>query len=147
MFSLTSDYALRVVVLLASLPGKRGTISGISKAVRVNPPYLRKVVNKLRSAEIVEVRRGIRGGISLVSDPRDLTLLDVINATDPVRRIESCPVGFPEHLNLCSLHAELDEAIAHIEKLLGSRTIMEILANRKSADCCGFPGCEELLPL
>jgi Rrf2 family protein len=144
LFSQTADYALRSVAHLASTLQHTASIPELAAAVQVNAPYLRKVINKLRDAKIVVAQRGKGGGIRLCVDPDRLTLLDVINATDPIQRYQRCPLGLPDHLRLCPLHAELDEAIAHVEKVLGSRTIGQLLATRPSATRCGFPQSETL---
>ena len=147
MFSQTTDYALRSVAHLAICRGRETTVPEMAHAVQVNVPYLRKVINKLCDAGIVEAQRGKGGGIILRADPDELTILDVVNATEPIRRIESCPLGLPDHLKLCSLHADLDEAIALVEKVLSSRTIGQLLSTRRSATRCGFPKPEEVYQL
>ncbi len=147
MFSQTTDYALRSVAHLASSPGYESTIPEISAAIQVNAPYLRKVIGKLQDAEIVEAQRGKGGGIRLSADPEELTMLDVLNATDPIQRIEHCPLGLPGHLKLCPIHLELDEAIAHVEKVLGSKTIAELLAIRRSTGRCSFPKSDDVYQL
>lgn len=112
----------------------------MSEATGVNAPYLRKVLNRLRDAGIVETQRGSGGGVTLVVKPDTLTILDVLNAVDPITRIEQCPLGDAEHLKLCPLHSELDEAIGQIESVLGHKTISELLPSKSSKNgLCEFP--------
>lgn len=139
MFTQTTDYALRAIAHLATCANFESTIPEMAEAIQVNAPYLRKVVDKLRDAEIVVAQRGRGGGISLAIAPEQLTMLDVVNATDPIERIGKCPLGLPDHIKLCPLHAELDDALARIEQVLRSRTIGELLAVRRDAARCGFP--------
>ena len=138
---------MRAVAYLANCREGMSTIPNISEAIRVNAPYLRKVINRLRDQGIVVAQRGTGGGICLAVDLNDLTLLDVLNAVDPIQRIERCPLGLPSHIKLCPLHSELDSAITQIEQLLGARSIGEPLATRRSAGRCEFPNLEELLQL
>lgn len=145
LFSQTTDYALRAIAYLATCSQRTCTIPEMAEAIQVNAPYLRKVLDKLREAGIVGTKRGSGGGIHMLSDPDDLTLLQVVNAVDPIVRIKRCPLGFPDHLELCPLHYELDEGISHIEKLLSSRTIGQLLARRRSSARCSFP--KELVQL
>jgi len=147
LFSQTTDYALRAVAHLAQCPDGVSTISAMAEAIQVNSPYLRKVVDKLREAGLVTSQRGKGGGITLAVEPHALTMLDVANAVDPIQRIERCPIGRPDHLQLCPLHAELDAALDLIEERLGCRTIGELLSTPQSATRCGFPKCEEPCPL
>ena len=147
LFSQTSDYALRAVAHLASIHEGMSTIPKMSESIQVNPPYLRKVIDKLREAEIVDSQRGTGGGVFLLIDPNKLTILDVLNAVDPLQRIEKCTLGLPGHLKLCPLHSELDAAISQIEELLGNRTIGELLSLRRSSARCSFPNVEDLYQL
>lgn len=147
MFSQTTDYALRSVAHLANCREGESTVPDMAQAIQVNVPYLRKVINKLCDAGIVEAQRGKGGGITLKSDPDQLTILDVVNATEPIQRIQGCPLGLPDHMELCSLHAELDAAIGLVEQVLGSRTIGQLLATPRSPSRCGFPKAEELYQL
>ena len=139
MFSQTADYALRVVAFLASRTDRRSTFGEMSEGICVNVPYLRKVLDKLREADLVEAQRGSGGGLRLTADPEQLTLLDVVNAIDPLRHIEGCPLGISDHLELCPLHGELEEAICQMEKLLSSRTIGELISHRRMSARCSFP--------
>ena len=123
------------------------TIPEMSEAVQVPAPYLRKVLDKLRESGIIGSQRGTGGGIYLLADVNELTILDVMNAVDPLERIERCPLGLPGHTKLCPLHAELDDAIAKIESALSSRTIGQLLATRRAAGRCGFPKAAELYQL
>ncbi len=140
LFSQTADYALRAVAQLASQPGLTNTIRIIAEETGVNAPYLRKVLNRLRDAGIVETQRGSGGGVTLVVQPDLLTILDVLNAVDPITRIKQCPLGQAEHLELCPLHSELDKAIGQIEIALSQKTIGELLQSKCSQNSqCNFP--------
>lgn len=132
---------------MASRPDGMSTIPEMAQAIQVNAPYLRKVLDKLREHSIVATQRGTGGGTHLAVSPDDLTILDVLNAVDPLQRIEKCPLGLPGHAKLCPLHAEIDEAISKVEETLGSRTIGELLSTRRSSGRCGFPKAEELYQL
>ncbi|QDS98790.1 iron-responsive transcriptional regulator [Adhaeretor mobilis] len=123
------------------------TIPEMSRAIQVNAPYLRKVLDKLREQGIVGTQRGTGGGTHLSVSPDDLTILDVLNAVDSLQRITSCPLGLPGHTKLCPLHSEVDEAIATVEKALGSRTIGELLSARRNPGGCEFPKAADLYQL
>ena len=74
-------------------------------------------------------QRGIGGGITLAKPAGELTMLEVVNAVDPIRRIESCPLDLASHgVRLCPLHKRMDQAIATVEAAFKSTTLAEILA-------------------
>ena len=103
--------------------------------------YLSKVLQSLGRAGLVNSQRGIGGGISLAKDPAELTILEVVNAVDPIVRIERCPLGLAAHgVNLCPLHRRVDQALALVEDAFRSTTLAEVLAEpTSSVPLCDFP--------
>src|SRR5947209_18550484 len=105
MFSQKVEYALRAVVHLAAEAPAARTVEQIARATQVPPAYLAKVIQALVHAGVLRSQRGIGGGISLAKAPAELTILEVVNAIDPIRRIDHCPLGLAAHgVNLCPLH-------------------------------------------
>jgi Rrf2 family protein len=107
----------------------------------VPPAYLSKVLQNLVQAGILRSQRGLGGGISLVRKPRDLTILEVVNAVDPIRRIRTCPLGLASHgVNLCPLHRRVDNALAMVEKAFAESTLQEVIDEpTSSVPLCEFP--------
>src|SRR5690606_18982460 len=109
MISQTVEYALRAAVFLASESDAARTTGEIAQRTRVPPAYLSKVLQSLSRAGIVHSQRGIGGGFTLALDARKLTILEVVNAVDPIQRIRECPLGLESHgVRLCPLHRRLD---------------------------------------
>ena len=75
-----------------------------------------------------------------------MTILDVINAVDPIERIERCPLGIAGHTKLCPLHRRLDDAIAMVETAFASSTVAELVSDPRKRSLCKFP-CLETLQL
>jgi Rrf2 family protein len=141
MFSQKVEYALRAVVHLAYEAPAARTTEQIAAATRVPAAYLAKVLQGLTHAGVVRSQRGIGGGISLVKTPHHLTLLEVVNAVDPIRRIKECPLGLASHgVRLCPLHKRLDAALASVEDAFRRTTLAEVLATpTASVPLCDFP--------
>jgi Rrf2 family protein len=141
MFTQTVEYALRAVVYLAGLPAPPATTQEIAKATKVPQAYLSKVIQNLNRAGIVHSQRGIGGGVSLARSADELTILEVVNAVDPIRRIRECPLGLAAHgVKLCPLHRRLDNALAMVERAFGQTTLAEVLAEpSESVPLCQFP--------
>src|SRR5215472_15068949 len=97
MFSQTAEYALRAVVSLADSCGQPLTTQQISTATQVPLDYLAKVMQALGRSGLVESQRGKQGGFRLTRPADALTILDVLNAVDPVARIRSCPLHLKGH--------------------------------------------------
>ncbi len=140
MISQTAEYALRAVVFLAQSDQVPINRKEISAATQIPNPYLHKVLQELHQAGIVSVQRGPGGGYQLIIDPNDLTVFDVVAAVDPIQRIERCPLGLKGHMNLCPLHRKLDDAAAQVETAFRETTIGSLIARRRSAKSCDFPG-------
>jgi Rrf2 family protein len=139
VLSQTAEYALRAVVCLGSSVEKPLTTQEIAQATRVPAGYLSKVLQNLGRSRLVKSQRGLRGGHVLARPLDELTILDVINAVDPIPRIERCPLGLVAHRRrMCSLHRRLDQGIALIHTLFGGTTIAQILADGNSSQ----PLCE-----
>jgi Rrf2 family protein len=129
MFSQTVEYALRAMVYLAAARESQcATSEVIAEQTRVSPGYLSKVLRDLVLADLIVSHRGPRGGFALAQPAASITILDVVDAVDPIRRIERCPLDNPTHDRLCALHSRLDRALAEVRRTLGQTTLAEILA-------------------
>lgn len=128
MISQTAEYALRAVVALGSHRDGPLTTQQIAARTRVPAGYLSKVLQALGRAGLVGGQRGLGGGFLLTRPLGEVTVLDVINAVDPVHRIDRCPLGRAEHAQrLCALHRRLDLGISLMEQVYGRTTIEELL--------------------
>jgi Rrf2 family protein len=141
MFSQTVEYALRAVVFLAHEAPSARTTEQIATATLVPKAYLSKVLQELVREGIVHSQRGLGGGMTLIKKPEELTILEVVNAVEPIERIQTCPLGLKSHgVNLCPLHRRLDAALAMVEKAFGGSTLAEVLAEpTTSKPLCDFP--------
>lgn len=129
MLSQTVEYALRAVVYLAR-EGRPCTTADAAEATHVPAAYLSKVLQGLVQAGIVRSQRGAGGGMTLVPEPEELTILDVVNAVDPLKRIKTCPLGLAAHgIKLCALHRRMDDALAHVEEAFRQSTLADVLAD------------------
>ena len=141
MFSQTVEYALRAMVHLADRAPAARTTDQIAAATKVPKAYLSKVLQALVRGGLVRSQRGIGGGMTLSKSPGELTILEVVNAVEPIRRIRTCPLGLKSHgVHLCPLHRRLDDALASVEAAFRSTTLAEVLAEpTSSVPLCEFP--------
>jgi Rrf2 family nitric oxide-sensitive transcriptional repressor len=140
MISQTTEYALRAVVWLAANPEKPLTAQQIADATRVPAGYLAKVLQGLSRAGLLHSQRGLGGGFSLARSPDSLTMWEVVQAVDPLKRIHECPLGFAAHGDeLCPLHKQLDQAIAGIEQSFTQCKISSLIdPNQGSSPLCAY---------
>jgi Rrf2 family nitric oxide-sensitive transcriptional repressor len=129
MFSQTVEYALRAVVWLGAHPGDPQTNQQIATGTLVPAGYLAKVMQSLARAGLVSAQRGKGGGFELARDAGRISVLEAVNAVEPIRRIHKCPLGIEAHGSvLCPLHARLDAALASVERAFRDTTIAQVLA-------------------
>ena len=94
---------------------------------------------QLARSGIVRSQRGLHGGYRLVVSPEEVTILQVVQAVDPPRRIHKCPLDLEEHREmLCPLHKRIDDALAAVEEAFEKTTIAELLTNHgRPTGLCG----------
>ncbi len=149
MFSNTVEYALRAIVYLAYEAPEARTTAQIAEATKVPKDYLSKILQGLAKKKILQTQRGVGGGVSLLRPPEELTILDVVNAVEPIERIRTCPLGLPTHgVKLCPLHKRMDAALAMVEHAFGNTTLAEVLAEPgESIPLCDGPPTPQALRL
>jgi Rrf2 family transcriptional regulator, nitric oxide-sensitive transcriptional repressor len=129
MLSQTSEYALRVIVHLGSLRNTPATIRQLAQVTRVPEGYLAKVLLLLSRAGLVRSQRGPHGGSVLARAPEEISILDVVQSVDPIKRIRSCPLGIESHgATLCPLHRRIDQAIAQVEAAFAQSRVADLLS-------------------
>jgi Rrf2 family nitric oxide-sensitive transcriptional repressor len=136
MLSQTAEYALRAIVTLAHSETSGKTAQEIARESQVPLDYLWKVLKSLGRAGLLRAQRGRHGGFSLAVPASRATVLDVVNAVDPLRRIRSCPLRLEAHATkMCPLHRKLDEALATVEAAFASTTIASLCEDSEPVLC------------
>ncbi len=140
MISQTAEYALRAVVWLASASDAPHGTPEIARVSQVPAGYLAKVLQKLARAGLVTSAPGRGGGFRIARPPAEISVLDVVNAVDPIRRIHSCPLGLTSHgTTLCPLHRRLDMAAEAMEIAFAGSSIEDLLREETtSPPLCDF---------
>jgi Rrf2 family protein len=86
-----ADYAVRAVLHLANMKnGDRAATSAVAKEQRIPPSFLAKIISQLSIAGLLHTSRGARGGVMLARDPKDITLLEVVEAIDGPIQLNEC---------------------------------------------------------
>lgn len=86
-----ADYAVRAVLYLARLgENERAATSQVAKQQHIPPSFLAKIISQLSIAGLLHTSRGARGGVTLAREPKDITLLEVIEAIDGPIMLNEC---------------------------------------------------------
>lgn len=94
-----TDYGFRAVVFLAGQPqGAMVEAQVIAREVVIPMRFLLKIMPSLIKAGIVRSQRGAGGGYALARSPREISLLDILEAIEGPIRLNRCLID----VDLCS---------------------------------------------
>ena len=124
-----TDYAVRVMVHLASLPpGVNVRRPDIAKATSVAESFLSKVLQQLVQSGMVSSRRGSGGGFRLAVASNTISVSSVIEAIEGPIRLNTCLEPGPSCARKawCPAHEVWVEAQAALERVLRSALIADL---------------------
>jgi Rrf2 family protein len=129
LLSDTTEYALRTVMWLSRDPASGQTTKQIAQGTGIPGDYQSKVIQLLASKGIVHSKRGIGGGVRIIVSPEDCTVLDIVEAVDPIQKIQTCPLGLnnAHGICLCPFHQGLNEAADQLKAGLAKLRIADLL--------------------
>ncbi|MGB9769599.1 MULTISPECIES: RrF2 family transcriptional regulator [Caldisericum] len=73
-------YAIKSLIYIASKKDRRATVSEIAQNNNVSFPYILRICSMLREHHILESEKGRSGGYIMVRDPKDISVLEIIQA-------------------------------------------------------------------
>ena len=133
--SVRGEYALRALIVLGLSDGRDVVrIQTISEQQNIPKRFLEQILNDLRTAGILESRRGLAGGYKLRLRPEQITLAQVIRLIEgplaPVSCVsekfyERCSCPSEEKCGIRSIMKEVRDAIV---KILEGVTLAELCA-------------------
>ncbi|SHK87071.1 RrF2 family transcriptional regulator [Hespellia stercorisuis] len=133
--TLMTDYAIRTVLYLTQ---KGGIVPAgeIAQSMSIPKAYLMKALNTLRKAGYIDASTGVNGGYWMLVEAEELTLLDIIQATESTTKLNRCM----EQDHFCSRVATKDCPVrsfymtvqSTIEKQLSAMTIANLLEENKA---------------
>ena len=86
-----ADYAVRAVLYLAHLDdSERAATSTVAHEQHIPPSFLAKIISQLSIAGLLHTSHGARGGVTLAREPKDITLLEVVEAIDGPIQLNEC---------------------------------------------------------
>lgn len=132
MFSVTTEYALRVMAALALSPEALVPTNSLATSTKVPSNYLSKVLQQLAGAGLVTGRRGVGGGYRLSRAASNIRLIEIIQTVGNLERITTCPLGLASHgPNLCPLHRTVDRAAQVLIELFDGVTLQNLVDDPK----------------
>ncbi len=138
---ISSRFTIAVHVLIAIETFKdthKITSDFLASSVNVNPVVIRRLIQQLKKAGIIDVKRG-SGGAFIEKPLTSITLLDIYNAVEPVENGELfhfhdnpntlCPVGRNIHK---IMDGRLEDIQKAMEREMQAVTVNDIMKDAQS---------------
>lgn len=135
-----ADYAVRVMIYLASQP--EGTVvpkALLAKEAEAPESFLSKILQSLARAGLIQARRGVVGGFSLLPRGERASMLDVVETIDGPIALNICLVSDVS----CHRHAECS---AHQVWVRAQAAMLAVLREAKIAEMIPVQGQYRTLP-
>jgi Rrf2 family iron-sulfur cluster assembly transcriptional regulator len=126
-----ADYAVRVMIHLATLPPENRTfLPDLARATAAPESFLSKVMQALGRKELISSRRGKRGGFAILPHGREATMREVIEAIDGPICLNACLNGGKdcERKSWCPAHPVWARAQRAMVDVLMSVTVSAMAA-------------------
>ncbi len=138
MLSVTSEYAIRALIVLARHESE-WPISGPRIAERASIPrkYLSKILGDLVRAGFLEGSRGKSGGFRMARRPQDIRLYEVLSLFEPITgNRRECPFGNKvcNDLDPCGGHARWKLVREAYERFLRETSVWDVALKQSESD-------------
>lgn len=135
-YSLSFTKSILVVIFISDKIKRKQfeflSTADISKYLSIPKPTLVKILQSLNFANIIETKEGKQGGIRLIKDPSEITVLDILEATEKGKPLFQTSFNIlaegkrPNNAQR-SIKDVLSNAENHLKNELSKKTISEIL--------------------
>jgi Rrf2 family protein len=132
MLTKKTEYAIRAMWEISQHTGDTlTTATVIAERQQMPPKYLPQIVSELSRATLVVTARGFGGGLRLSRPPHQITLLEIIEATQGKMTMYECQTCIYEcqHLPNCQLQKVYDKAQKAIEDTFRDISLADIKFN------------------
>ncbi len=127
-FSKTTEYALQILSYMASDEEKLYSTNEIYKALKIPFRYLRKQMTILSKTDLIESIQGKYGGYKFSKKISEISLLDIVNATEDTGLKDECFFGYQNcALTVtCVMHNKWASVRANISNVLKTTSLKDI---------------------
>lgn len=142
--TLHTDYALRLLMLLAVQPERLHTIEEAARRYNISRNHLMKVAQTLTQAGFIISLRGRKGGLRLARPDTEISLGAVVRATEDNFALAECfslETNTCAIASVCGLRGPFEQAMRAFLGVLDSYNLADLIASPAS-----FRGVVDLLP-
>lgn len=133
MLSNSTRYGIRAVIYLAGRPDKKiqTGITTISRDLDLPAPFLAKILQQLVRHKILNSSKGPHGGFSLLKDPKEITLFEIVKVIEGDDIFNNCII---HNLSCREVHERGEECILHSDYSLIRRNLVDLFRKRTIHD-------------
>ncbi len=132
IFSKKCELALQAILFLSTgEKDKCFSAIDISQAIDIPKEFTSKILQNLTSSGLITSRKGKNGGFCLAKQPKEIRLIDVVEAVDGLDVFHNCVLGFPG-CNMdspCPLHSKWGALREETLKMLSEQNLEEMREN------------------
>lgn len=132
-----SDLGLRLLMYLAMRNGGSVTIQEVSDRFAVSKNHMVKISHQLTKAGLIESIRGRNGGVRLALPAEDISVEQVLRATEDNFDLVECFSTTHNHCvisGVCKLSGVLDAARSAFFNVLRQVSLAELVTNSKTLE-------------
>ena len=105
------------------------TLNEVAKRQEISVKYLWQVINPLKTAGLLSVTRGAKGGYVLARTPDEISMLQVVNILEGPLSLVEClsQDAVCNHIDTCVARSVWQEVNGAVEKALAGITLADVL--------------------
>jgi Rrf2 family protein len=130
----TSETAIQTLLYLIR-QDEHGPLPPIrlARILGASPSYLAKVCTLLVKADLLRAHRGTKGGVTFIRDPKDITLLEVVEVCQGRVLADYCQ-EWHDMRQVCAFHEAMNELHNAIVHTLERWTLADLAARPQPAE-------------
>lgn len=131
-FSKTTSYALRTLALMAAEEKELFTADYLHKQLKLPKKYLQRLLTDLSKYGLVKSSRGKYGGYTLARKKEKITVAQIIDAVEGLKKTPTCFFGFSKCKlkDPCAMHDVWSNTQKEILKTLSSTKLSDIIQTK-----------------
>ncbi len=126
--SKATDYAIRFLANLSLRPENKWSVGEASEELKISKRFLANIVHSLSKRKIITTTKGVGGGVKLSKNPKEISLLEIIEIFEGPISIMTCTTSPDEceHQPNCTIHPHWVRLKDKLRKDLEKMSILNI---------------------
>lgn len=127
-FSKTASYSLNILSYMAVHEDTKMSATLLNDELHIPYQYLRQILLNLSKSGFIHSIRGRNGGYVFSKPKEEISLADIIDATDGIYSLNKCILGFSQcpFNEECSMHRVWEKTRSKIIKVLKNTSLADI---------------------